>query len=75
VSVSDANATAATAPASALLLAPQGVLAGLPAEPAPLGFGPGRVSFTAFCEPDAVKTSNLRVGAAAPAACLRCASP
>ena len=64
---------ASTTAASALLLTPQGILAGLPAEPSPvMGLAAGLVSFTAFCEPDHVRVANLRADMASYAACRAC---
>ena len=64
---------ASTTAASALLLTPQGILAGLPAEPSPVvGLAAGLVSFTAFCEPDHVRLANLRADVASYAACRAC---
>ena len=64
---------ASTTAASALLLTPQGILAGLPAEPSPVvGLAAGLVSFTAFCEPDNVRVANLRADMASYAACRAC---
>ena len=64
---------ASTTAASALLLTPQGILAGLPAEPSPvMGLAAGLVSFTAFCEPDHVRVANLRADMASYAACRVC---
>ena len=64
---------ASTTAASALLLTPQGILAGLPAEPSPVvGLAAGLVSFTAFCEPDHVRLANLRADMASYAACRAC---
>ena len=64
---------ASTTAASALLLTPQGILAGLPTEPSPVvGLAAGLVSFTAFCEPDHVRLANLRADVASYAACRAC---
>ena len=64
---------ASTTATTALLLTSQGILAGLPSEPSPVvGFAAGLVSFTAFCEPDHVRLTNLRIDAASYAACRAC---
>ena len=64
---------ASTTATTALLLTPQGILAGLPAEPSPVeGLTAGLVSFTAFCEPDHVRVTNLRADTASFTACQAC---
>ena len=64
---------ASTTATTALLLTPQGILAGLPAEPSPVaGLTAGLVSFTAFCEPDHVRVTNLRADTASHTACRAC---
>ena len=64
---------ASTTATTALLLTPQGILAGLPAEPSPVeGLTVGLVSFTAFCEPDHVRVTSLRADTASHTACRAC---